>query len=80
VRNLLQSPRYGCFFLNTTVADDCSEKMYNFFMSLKQKDGSFMVAHHSEVDVRYVIESTFFFLRVEIIHVIFLIAAYIVYS
>ncbi|CAA7266680.1 unnamed protein product [Cyclocybe aegerita] len=28
------------------------EKMYRFFMSLKQKDGSFLVAHHSEVDVR----------------------------
>ncbi|KAJ6617951.1 terpenoid cyclases/protein prenyltransferase alpha-alpha toroid [Mycena sp. CBHHK59/15] len=28
------------------------KKMYNFFMSLKQPDGSFLVAHHSEVDVR----------------------------
>ncbi|KAJ7034695.1 terpenoid cyclases/protein prenyltransferase alpha-alpha toroid [Mycena alexandri] len=28
------------------------KKMYNFFMSLKQSDGSFLVAHHSEVDVR----------------------------
>ncbi|KAF9552177.1 terpenoid cyclases/Protein prenyltransferase [Agrocybe pediades] len=28
------------------------DKMYKFFMSLKQKDGSFLVAHHSEVDVR----------------------------
>ncbi|PPQ87240.1 hypothetical protein CVT25_004090 [Psilocybe cyanescens] len=28
------------------------EKMYKFFMSLKQNDGSFLVAHHSEVDVR----------------------------
>lgn len=44
----------GFFFLNDGFADDCSEKMYRFFMSLKQKDGSFMVAHHSEVDVRYV--------------------------
>ncbi|KAH6905564.1 farnesyltransferase subunit beta [Coprinopsis sp. MPI-PUGE-AT-0042] len=26
--------------------------IYNFFMSLKQKDGSFLVAHHAEVDVR----------------------------
>ncbi|KAF6751941.1 terpenoid cyclases/protein prenyltransferase alpha-alpha toroid [Ephemerocybe angulata] len=26
--------------------------IYNFFLSLKQKDGSFLVAHHSEVDVR----------------------------
>ncbi len=26
--------------------------MYTFFLSLKQKDGSFLVAHHSEVDVR----------------------------
>ena len=26
--------------------------MYSFFMSLKQKDGSFLVARHSEVDVR----------------------------
>ena len=29
-----------------------SEGMYNFFMSLKQPDGSFLVARHSEVDVR----------------------------
>ncbi|KAJ7629407.1 terpenoid cyclases/protein prenyltransferase alpha-alpha toroid [Mycena polygramma] len=28
------------------------KKMYKFFMSLKQPDGSFFVAHHSEVDVR----------------------------
>jgi protein farnesyltransferase subunit beta len=28
------------------------DKMYNFFMSLKQPDGSFLVAHHAEVDVR----------------------------
>jgi len=28
------------------------ERMYKFFMSLKQKDGSFLVARHSEVDVR----------------------------
>ncbi|KAJ7334767.1 terpenoid cyclases/Protein prenyltransferase [Mycena albidolilacea] len=28
------------------------KKMYAFFMSLKQPDGSFLVAHHSEVDVR----------------------------
>ncbi|PFH45619.1 hypothetical protein AMATHDRAFT_77974 [Amanita thiersii Skay4041] len=28
------------------------KKMYNFFMSLKQKDGSFLVAKHAEVDVR----------------------------
>ncbi|KAJ6602477.1 terpenoid cyclases/Protein prenyltransferase [Mycena vulgaris] len=28
------------------------QKMYNFFMSLKQPDGSFLVARHSEVDVR----------------------------
>ncbi|TBU21726.1 terpenoid cyclases/Protein prenyltransferase [Dichomitus squalens] len=27
-------------------------KMYNFFMSLKQADGSFLVSHHGEVDVR----------------------------
>ncbi|KAF9524771.1 terpenoid cyclases/protein prenyltransferase alpha-alpha toroid [Crepidotus variabilis] len=26
--------------------------IYKFFMSLKQNDGSFLVAHHSEVDVR----------------------------
>ena len=53
----------GFFFLNHGFADDCSEKMYRFFMSLKQKDGSFMVAHHSEVDVRYVFLTThtFFF-------------------
>ncbi|KAJ7207994.1 terpenoid cyclases/Protein prenyltransferase [Mycena pura] len=28
------------------------KKMYKFFLSLKQPDGSFLVAHHSEVDVR----------------------------
>jgi protein farnesyltransferase subunit beta len=28
------------------------ERMYSFFMSLKQPDGSFQVAHHAEVDVR----------------------------
>ncbi|KAJ8502466.1 hypothetical protein ONZ45_g11727 [Pleurotus djamor] len=28
------------------------QKMYQFFMSLKQPDGSFLVAHHAEVDVR----------------------------
>ncbi|KAG1880848.1 terpenoid cyclases/protein prenyltransferase alpha-alpha toroid [Suillus subluteus] len=28
------------------------EKMYKFFMSLKQSDGAFLVAHHAEVDVR----------------------------
>lgn len=31
-----------------------SEKIYKFFMSLKQPDGSFLVAHHAEVDVRFV--------------------------
>lgn len=28
-------------------------KLYEFFMSLKQLDGSFRVAKHMEVDVRY---------------------------
>ncbi|KAG6841519.1 hypothetical protein C0991_010133 [Blastosporella zonata] len=28
------------------------KKMYTFFMSLKQPDGSFLVSHHGEVDVR----------------------------
>ncbi|KAF7290563.1 Protein farnesyltransferase subunit beta [Mycena indigotica] len=28
------------------------KKMYNFFMSLKQPDGSFLVSQHSEVDTR----------------------------
>ncbi|KAF8879063.1 terpenoid cyclases/protein prenyltransferase alpha-alpha toroid [Infundibulicybe gibba] len=28
------------------------EKLYEFFMSLKQPDGSFLVTHHAEVDVR----------------------------
>ncbi|KAI0804777.1 terpenoid cyclases/protein prenyltransferase alpha-alpha toroid [Irpex lacteus] len=28
------------------------EGLYNFFMSLKQPDGSFLVSHHGEVDVR----------------------------
>lgn len=30
------------------------EKIYKFFMSLKQPDGSFLVTHHAEVDVRCV--------------------------
>lgn len=63
MRNLLQTALW-LFFSERRIADDCSEKMYNFFMSLKQKDGSFMVAHHSEVDVRYVIEHFFFSLQV----------------
>ena len=78
MRNLLQTALW-LFFSERQVADDCSEKMYKFFMSLKQKDGSFMVAHHSEVDVRYVIGPTFFFLQVEFIIYLSL-AAYIVYS
>ena len=32
--------------------DVCRQKMYDFFMSLKQRDGSFLVSHHGEVDVR----------------------------
>ena len=28
--------------------------MYDFFMSLKQADGSFLVCHYGEVDVRCV--------------------------
>ncbi|TFK87888.1 terpenoid cyclases/Protein prenyltransferase [Polyporus arcularius HHB13444] len=28
------------------------KKMYDFFMSLKRRDGSFLVSHHGEVDVR----------------------------
>ncbi|OBZ72750.1 Protein farnesyltransferase subunit beta [Grifola frondosa] len=28
------------------------QKMYKFFMSLKQQDGSFLVMHHGEVDMR----------------------------
>lgn len=28
--------------------------MYKYFMSLKQPDGSFLVTHHAEVDVRFV--------------------------
>lgn len=28
-------------------------KLYEFFMSLKQPDGSFRVAEHMEVDIRY---------------------------
>ncbi|KAI0350797.1 terpenoid cyclases/Protein prenyltransferase [Trametes cingulata] len=31
---------------------DRLKKMYDFFMSLKQPDGSFLVSHHGEVDVR----------------------------
>ncbi len=32
-----------------------SEKMYKYFMNLKQKDGSFLVTKHGEVDVRCVL-------------------------
>lgn len=35
-------------------ASQTRKKMYRFFMSLKQPDGSFLVAHHAEVDVRCV--------------------------
>lgn len=28
------------------------QKLYAFFMSLKQPDGSFLVAHEAEIDVR----------------------------
>ena len=59
-----------------TVADGCSEKMYGFFMSVKQKDGSFMVARHSEVDVRYVYQILISFAS-QVYHVV---AEYIVYS
>jgi len=34
------------------INSEYSEAIYKFFMSLKQRDGSFHVAHHSEVDVR----------------------------
>ena len=30
------------------------EKLYKWYMSLKQPDGSFIVSDHGEVDVRYV--------------------------
>ena len=50
--------------------------MYTFFMSLKQKDGSFMVAHHSEVDVRYAYRS----FKVGFYYIIYHIAAYIACS
>lgn len=41
-----------------------SKKMYKYFMSLKQKDGSFLVAHHAEVDVR----SVFFLHMLSLFH------------
>jgi protein farnesyltransferase subunit beta len=28
--------------------------MYEFFLSVKQSDGAFLVAQHAEVDVRFV--------------------------
>lgn len=34
--------------------------MYDFFMSLKQPDGAFLVAHHAEVDVRFALELLFY--------------------
>lgn len=40
------------------LTDGTSKKMYDFFMSLKQPDGSFLVSHHGEVDVRCVRIST----------------------
>ena len=45
---------FGGFLVELSGFDVYSEKMYQFFMSLKQPDGSFLVAHHAEVDVRYV--------------------------
>lgn len=40
----------------TTIAGWCADgnraKLYQFFMSLKQPDGSFLVSHDAEVDVR----------------------------
>jgi hypothetical protein len=41
-------------FINLHRRDEVhSAQMYKFFMSLKQPDGSFLVTHHAEVDVRY---------------------------
>lgn len=45
------------FMLLFTKIMMCREGIYKFFMSLKQPDGSFLVTHHAEVDVRYVSSS-----------------------
>ena len=42
-------PHHSRLRINNTLL---REKMYEWFMSLKQKDGSFLVSNHSEVDVR----------------------------
>lgn len=44
---------YALFSMVYRRTDPSSKKMYGFFMSLKQPDGSFLVSHHGEVDVRY---------------------------
>lgn len=47
----------GVFIIYQSLVDDlilASEKMYKFFMSLKQPDGSFIVSKNAEVDVRAV--------------------------
>jgi protein farnesyltransferase subunit beta len=47
----------GAFIVHITRFEassgiDSRQKLYEFFMSLKQPDGSFLVAEHMEVDVR----------------------------
>jgi protein farnesyltransferase subunit beta len=46
---------YLCFCINSVETFHLQrEKLYKFFMSLKQADGSFLVTHHAEVDMRYI--------------------------
>ena len=51
IRSTGMSPSrsYSIFAAHATLT---REKLYTFFMSLKQPDGSFLVGHHAEIDVR----------------------------
>ena len=40
------------YFVFVSKHDTAREKLYAFFMALKQPDGSFLVAHDAEIDVR----------------------------
>jgi protein farnesyltransferase subunit beta len=58
---VLDQTRYGCFSERRLLIITGRKKMYKFFMSLKQKDGSFMVA------LMFVMLSKLSFLQVEFI-------------
>lgn len=56
--------------------DPSSKKMHDFFMSLKQSDGSFLVSYHGEVDVRWVVA---FYNSGHLSFGVFLLAGFIVF-